>query len=82
MTAINVGDVWKRREPLDDPYDEIVVCGIVGCDGKRPDEYSIESAHIFGPVLQSDREGILQWCDLVSSGDDDAKWETEHGDLD
>jgi hypothetical protein len=74
MTAINVGDRWKRRDPLDDPYDEIVVCGIIGCDGKRPDEYSIESAHTFGPVLQTDAAGIVDYCALIESGEDDDGW--------
>ncbi|MFI4977729.1 MAG: hypothetical protein ACHQC8_03490 [Solirubrobacterales bacterium] len=77
MSAINVGDRWKRREPMGDAYDEITVCGLVDHAGRRPSEYSIASATSFGPVLQTDAAGIIDFCDLVASGDPDDEWESE-----
>jgi hypothetical protein len=76
MSTINVNDVYARREPVGDAYDEVRVCGVVGHGGQRPDEYSIESTTTFGPVLQTDAAGILEHCDRISSGDPEDAWET------
>jgi hypothetical protein len=73
---INVGDIWARREKLGDPYDEVRVSGVVDHAGLRPPEFSIESTTEFGPTLQTDAAGLLDYCDLVSSGDPESKWET------
>ena len=73
--TINVGDIWQRKEPIKgDDYNEIRVCGVVGHAGERPDEYSIESTTEFGPVLQTDAEGITNFCTLISSGDPEGDW--------
>jgi hypothetical protein len=73
---INVGDVWARREKLDDAYDVVRVVGLVDHAGTRPSEWTIASELGFHPVLQTDVAGF-DCCDLVSSGDPDEKWETD-----
>jgi hypothetical protein len=66
---INVGDRWKRVELLGDAYDEVVVTGKVDHAGFRPDEWSIASAtDDFGPTVQTTADGILDFCELVTSG--------------
>jgi hypothetical protein len=74
---INVNDVWRRREPLGDTFDEIVVRGCVDHASFRPSVWVITSATDFGPVLQTTASGILDSCDLVSSGDPEADWTSD-----
>jgi hypothetical protein len=78
MTAINVGDVWKRRVELFDGYDVIQVCARIETEGSGPDEWTITSYPDFGEVIGTTAAGILDYCDLVQSGDpEQAAWETE-----
>jgi hypothetical protein len=44
---INVNDVWRRREPLGDTFDEIVVRGCVDHASFRPSVWVITSATDF-----------------------------------
>ncbi len=75
MSAINVGDVWKRRCELHDEFDEVRVTGLVSHAGFRPDEWSLQSATSdFGPTIQTTAEGLTDHCELVTSGDPDADW--------
>ena len=68
--AIHIGDRWRRRVESHDPYDEIIVTGLVDHAGYRPNEYSIQSATAFLPTIQTTAQGIYDFCDLVTSGAD------------
>jgi hypothetical protein len=75
---ISVGDIWKRRVERFDGYDVIEVRGRVDNNGERPDEWTIGAypdtcEH---PVIQTTSSGILDFCDLIASGDpEQAEWE-------
>jgi hypothetical protein len=72
---ITVGDVFARKKPLGDPYDEVRVCGLVTHDGQRPNEYTIQSTTEFANTLQTDRSGLVDFCDRISAADPDETWE-------
>jgi hypothetical protein len=69
MTTIHVNDVWARKEPLGDSYDEVKVVGVVDHAATRPNEYTIQSTTEFGDTLQTDAEGLTDFCDLIASGE-------------
>jgi hypothetical protein len=71
---INVNDVWKRKTPVGDDFDEIVVCGLVDHASRLPNEYTVRSATAFGSPVQTDAAGILDHCELVTSGDPESEW--------
>jgi hypothetical protein len=73
--TITVGDRWKRRVEIHDEFDEVIVTGLVSHAGFRPDEWSLQSAIAdFGPTIQTTADGLLDHCDLISSGDPDSEW--------
>jgi hypothetical protein len=75
---INVNDVWKRRVELHDAYDVVRVVGRIDNAGFAPDEWTIQPANAFGETIGTDAAGILDHCELVSSGDpEQAAWEAE-----
>jgi hypothetical protein len=77
MSTVNVGDVWARREALEgDPYNTVTVVGVV-TSLERPDEYTLQPLHEFGTTIQTTKSGLVDHCDLISSGDPNDKWETD-----
>jgi hypothetical protein len=69
-----VGDIYSRRVKFGDAYDLIRIVGLVDFAGERPNEYTLQPANDFGATIQSDAAGILDHCDLISSGDPDDEW--------
>jgi hypothetical protein len=70
---IIVGQVWKRRKPLGDPYDEVRVAGRVDFAGQREDEWTLSPVP-FGNVIQTDAAGILEFCDLLTPAAEPEDW--------
>ena len=77
MTAIHVNDIWQRNEPVGDDYDRVRVVGVVGFNGERQDEYSIQPADSFGATLQTDKSGLVDFCTLIESGDPESDWTSD-----
>jgi len=73
---VNIGDVWKRRVELHDPYDVVRVVGRVQMqDEGAPDDLTIQPADEFGATIQTSAAGLLEHCDLVSQAEPGAAWE-------
>jgi hypothetical protein len=75
MTQIHVGDVYARREPLGNDFDTIKVVGLVDHKGFRPDEWTVQPAHVFGPTIQTTAEGITEFCNLVTAAEPQESWQ-------
>jgi hypothetical protein len=73
---LEVGSVWKRRVPLKDELDEIQIVGQVYMGEGEPVEYTITTLEFGGPIIQTSREGIADFCELVRPGPaQSAAWE-------
>jgi hypothetical protein len=84
MTAreININDVWKRRIEWHDGYDVIRVCGCIETDDELLNEWTVCPHPAFGQTVGTTSEGILDFCDLVQSGDPEETWETWETEVD
>jgi hypothetical protein len=75
---MHVGDIWARRVRLGDAYDVVRVVAKIELRDE-PVGWSITPAEDFGPVVETDPDGITEHCDLITSGDPDYEWRVERG---
>jgi hypothetical protein len=74
-TRVEVGQVWKRRVELHDPYDVVKVVGMIDNAGERQNEWTVAPRDDFGAVIGTTAAGILDHCDLVEAAPGaDTEW--------
>jgi hypothetical protein len=65
MSAVRVGQCWKRKESQGDGYDEVKVVGEVFTGETSPPDWSVAPVADFAPPLQTSTAGLTEYCELV-----------------
>ena len=62
-----IGSRWRRREPEDDEWDEVVISGVLDL-GERGLELTVQPV-TFGPTLSADPDSFVQAYVRAEAGD-------------